>query len=128
MKPKPVKQRSLFFAEVLLRDSRLKPVDRMLLAFIASYDVCYASNGYMAKFAGCCSGTVSRSINQMKYYGYILKNEVFEKNGRRTYLRTVITALKYIPLHDKKKHKHPSKPSHRSSKAYMRVPLDLEDF
>lgn len=126
MKPKPVKARSILFSEVLLRDSRLKTTHRMVLGFIASFDTCFASNAYIAKFAGCGTATVSRVIRDLKFWGYIIKNEVYEKNGCSTYLRTVIPALKIKPISEKRVYKKYSKPAKSPSKEYMRYPRHEE--
>lgn len=128
MKPKPVKARSILFAEILLRDRRLKTTHRMILGYISSFDQCFASNAHIASFAGCGVVTVSRTIKDLKFYGYIIKNEVFEKNGRRTYLRTVIPALKIKPVTEKFSHKTLSKSAKPISKTYMRYKRPHEEF
>jgi len=125
---KPLTPRSIYYSMKILNDPRLKLADRAVLGFISYWDKCFASNDYIAKFLGCSKSTVSRSIKKTTRLGYIIKNEVFEKNGRKTYLRTVIPELKYKPVKTKSKYKNPLKPDKPINKDFMRYPLKDEGF
>lgn len=124
---KAITPRSIYYSQKILNDHRLKIADRAVLAFIASWETCFASNDYIAKFLGCSKSTVSRSIKKTRRLGYITKNEVFEKKGRKTYLRIVIPELKTKSLSKSINYKKPHSPKKTVSKEYMRKRFD-EDF
>ncbi len=124
---KAVKPRSLYYSQKLIDDRRLKLADRVILGFISSWEKCFASNDYIATFLGCSKSTVSRSIKKAKRLGYIQKNQVFEKNGIKTYLRVVIPELKK-PIYIKRKYKYVPKIHKPKSKDWMRTECPDESF
>ncbi|MFN8289530.1 MAG: helix-turn-helix domain-containing protein [Chitinophagaceae bacterium] len=88
----------LYISPVILKDFRLSPVDRLLIAIIAAFDKgrrgCWLNNATLGRLANCSSGTVSRSVNKMYNFGHITVNRQSTINGGRSYMRKVAPYVK----------------------------------
>src|SRR5690349_18560508 len=92
----------LAYHPVILADKRLSAIDRTIIALIAwldNKDGCFASNQFLAEFANCSIGTVSKSIAKLIKYKYVISSD---ENKGRTYIRKVRHDFKYNEAEDDK--------------------------
>lgn len=69
----------------IIEDKNLKIVEKYIYAEVGCFDVCFLSNGTIARRAGCSEDTVSRAISKLTELGYL---ELVSFDGRVRRLRT----------------------------------------
>ena len=85
-------KQGIWVPEVILQDSRLSPIEKLIGSLIISLDRgeegCWASNQYLARMCLCSVTTVSTAISKLIKLGYI-RRERFD--GRRRYLKSCLS-------------------------------------
>lgn len=82
MKEQPKEYTGTWIPAIIMEDEKLKPVDKILYAEIASFKTCFASNEFLANRIGLSVRGLQDSLNRLKNLGYIKVND--GNNQRRT--------------------------------------------
>ena len=83
---KDIQELKLVFPQLLLKDAKLSPLDRFLLAIIIAFDNkdgCFATNKSLARFVNCSTASISNSIRKLMKLGYVIENIDLEGRGYR---------------------------------------------
>lgn len=58
----------------IMQDGNLSAANKMLYAQVASFEVCYASNGYFAERSGVTERSIQRGLVELENKGYIIRS------------------------------------------------------